>query len=203
MSQDAKSLPRTNSATKPRNNFPTTASEAYSLAVSAKEAVFQTCVLLIEDYNDTKIVKGLKHIANQEKKELRVFSSWLNYELNCACSAFYESNGAIIMPVMSEEAIDGLAPKVNQTLDEFYAQIDRIQRFIVAFGRDELGCHRGINDERGAFRVVFDTRLVCKILFENLAALYPEGEIRNAFLNMADIIYQNDLIAGKEYAKYL
>jgi hypothetical protein len=138
-------------------------------------------------------------MANLEKKESKLFSGWMNYELNCACSTFYESGGAVPPLALSEEDIARLKPLVKRDVDQFYDEVSRVKLFLQELGGDEFQERRGINGEHDAFLACMKARAFCQSLYERLSLLYPESEIRNAFQNMADILEENTQITNTAY----
>ncbi|MEA1960173.1 MAG: hypothetical protein U9N81_02580 [Bacillota bacterium] len=184
-----------------KTTCPTSASEAYSLGITAKEAAFQTYILLIEHCNDTSIKKTLKTMANLEKREIILFSSWMNFELNCTCSAFYESNGQALPSQLNEIECVHLTPQVNCFLDVFYKKIDQLKQSVLTLGGDDLTKHRRIKDAEVTFAASLQARQICQQLFEDMAALYVDEEIRNAFQNMVEILEKNNENLKNDYTK--
>lgn len=193
---DDKPIPGQYSSANPKNYCPTTAGETYSMGISIMEEVFQIWVILIESCLDSEIEKMLRKLANLGMKETKLFNSWLNYELNCAYASFYESNGTIIPVNLTSEELRILTPEFQQALNKYGSDLNHYKNYFMQLSSQEI-------NERQLFMAGIEVRELCQRLFEDCSRFYPEGEIRNAFLNMAEILAENNVIARNEYARNL
>lgn len=159
---------------------PASPGEVYSLGISVAEQAFKALAFMADSSTTPTVQSFLQEALNVNKKELADLKEWLNFELNCSYSVFYEAGGTSVPEHIKPTALSSISPRINHRLNEFYHEID---------------LHKSSPDPdniKDVFQTCLQIRKESLMVFGDLAGIYPEGPIRNAFNNLTDIIGQGN-----------
>lgn len=156
---------------------PRKSSDVYILGISIKKSSIEIFNTLAELESSRPIKRFLEMFIVQEEKEIDIFNEWFKFELNCAASLFYESNGTVLPPVMTDLDLDDINRLVKRNLDNFEEQINSLKSGNLT-----------IDDSTDLIEFYLKLRDDYLDLFQRLSRLYPPGEIRNSFEEIIQII---------------
>lgn len=165
------------------NSFsvPMLTSEAYSLGIKMEKMLLSIYTIL-DSKRSPANQEVVQAFIERKKEELKKLDFYFRFALNCELDRFYQQGGTVTELAVNSEQISSTRPLIIRNLNNFYNRIGELQ--------DELRTEKYFDTESAEDLYLFGTKSrECSIdLYRRLAALYPAGEIRKAFLEMAGIL---------------
>lgn len=173
-----------------RMYYPVSASEAYNLGIELEKILSNVYRELETKCNSTSARKVLKDLVKQNQEDIKNFQDGFNYALNCEIGNFYRTNGAVISYDSIEKEIASTKPLIIRNLENFIRKTESLQHDIKNTGSNDIGEYFNTKNSTEVLEVGLKVRENSSELYQRLAKLYPEGTIRFAFEDMAEVIIE-------------
>lgn len=172
--------------------IPATASEAYRLGITMSELFLNVLVILKTQCHSESGRKILDLFIKQEEKDLKDLSFNFKFALNCEIAKFYQLRGEVINNDLSRELMQETKLLITRNLENFFDWMQEIERSFSAFPAPDISKYFNTKTKEDVFATCLKARNNIIELYRRLAKLYPEGSIRNAFNEMADILEESN-----------
>lgn len=155
---------------------PLSASQAYRLGVEMHTAIINIYTTLAEKCSTKFDRQVINKLIRQEHDRIAAFEKGFEYALNCEVGRFYASGGTELEEDQMAKTIANTKQLIQRNLDNCKAHIETLEKEVAA-----------TNVRGETIAVASRTKEYVKDLYQRLAQLYPEGEIRRAFEDMVDL----------------
>lgn len=155
---------------------PLSASQAYKLGVDIHTVMINIYEVLAGKCSNTSDYKATKKMIEREQERIAAFRKGFEFALNCEVGRFYNSGGIELEEDQMARSIATTRQLIQRNLDNCRAHMETLEREIAA---------TGVKEE--TITVAGHTKEYVKDLYQRLAQLYPQGEIRRAFEDMAEM----------------
>ncbi len=172
---------------------PVTASEAYNLGLAMEKVLGEVYSDLETRCKSAEAKKMLKDLVKQNHQDVADFMESFKFSLNCEIGAFYQACGVVFPGDISEQELVNTQPLITRNLENFFLKINTIQNDLKGQTNSGLGEYFNTKTGSDVYTVGISVRSNSSELYERLAKLYPEGKIKQAFEEMAQIIDQGNL----------
>lgn len=170
--------------------YPITASEAYDLGIGLEKMLSNIYQVLETKCNSTSSRKVLKDLVKQNQEDIKNFQDGFNYALNCEIGHFYRNQGQIVSYEAIENELTSTKPIIIRNLENFIRKNEAIHNDIKNQAGNTIGEYFNTKNSTEVLEVGLKVRESSSELYQRLAKLYPEGAIRNAFEEMAEVIIE-------------
>lgn len=168
--------------------IPTTVSEAYGLGITMSSLFLHVLAILKTQCKSESGRKILDLFMKQEEKDLDALSFSFKFALNCEITRFYQSKGEIITTDVSKEQLTETKLLITRNLENFFAWMQEIENSFSRLPAPDAGRYFNTKNKDDVSNICMKARNNIAELYRRLAKLYPEGNIRLAFEEMADIL---------------
>lgn len=171
--------------------------DTYKMGLALNNLVFERLQPFKARLISTALKEILVYLDSFYEKEQNLFSAWLNYELNLQSKHFYDSLGLVIEgDCISDDNLIHLNKLLIRDLNTIENHIALIDDLV----------ERKEKNITTAFIAWLDLRDSISFLYHKLSRLYPDGSIRDALREMADILDKDQdsiILSNKLFAKSL
>ncbi|MDD2586473.1 MAG: hypothetical protein PHO25_07580 [Syntrophomonadaceae bacterium] len=153
--------------------YPLDILDVYYLAIKLDAEIMLRLKSLTEksEYKNNETLKYLLKYQAIQNNMLKKNYYWiLNYHL----SVFYESGGIYLLLSLDKSKLDLLSDKLNDCFQSFREQLAL------------SGCSTG-NENINVMVIYLQIRHCFSMFYRRLGGIYPDGEVRDELINMADI----------------
>lgn len=167
-------------------HYPVSVSEAFNLGIKIEQMISNIYSEL--DRCKSKAAQEiLQEFRIQNEQDIAHFLGAFNFYLNCEIGEFYRNSGAVPDNKVEKE-IAKTKPLIIRNLENYYHKIETIQNDIKEKDSEEIGKYFNTTDSKDIYKIGMEVRNNSRELYERLSKLYPEGAIKNAFVEMAAVI---------------
>lgn len=172
--------------------IPTTASEAYGLGITMSSLFLHVLAILKTQCKSESGRKILDLFIKQEEKDLECMSFDAKFMLNCEIFKFYQSGGQVLTTEVSREQMAETKFLITRNLENFFTWMQEIEDIFSRLPAPDAGKYFNTKNKDDVFNICMKARNNMAELYRRLARLYPEGNIKFAFEEMADILEEGN-----------
>lgn len=162
-------------------DYPFSASEAFQFGIDMQEMI----IAIYTELNNCRrrsALETIQYFQKQYERDIKSLTDYLLFTLNTEMGEFYQNQGRPFDHDFIEKEIAKTQLLIKRNIENYITKIQTIYNDI------ELGEYHANADSNEIFDLSMELRNYSSELYSRLAKLYPEGNIRKAFLIMAEII---------------
>ena len=155
---------------------PLSASQAYRLGVEMHGTLITIYNTLAEKCNSKFDLQVVKKMIKQEQDNIVALEKGFTFALNCEVGRFYASGGIELEEDRVAEPIADTRQLIQRNLENCRAHMETLENEVAT-----------TNIQGETIAVAGQTKEYLRAFYQRLAQLYPAGDIRRAFEDMAEL----------------
>ncbi len=162
-------------------DYPFSASEAIQFGIDMQEMII-TIYKELNNCQRESALETIQYFQKQYERDNTSLTDYLLFTLNTEMGEFYQKQGKVLNHDSIKKKVAKTQLLIKRNIENYITKIQTIYNDI------ELGEYYLNADSNEIFDISMELRNNSSELYSRLAKLYPEGDIRKAFLVMAEII---------------